>query len=239
MPDSGPEAHPIAVVTGANGGIGSAVTAALSSRGYRVLPWTHPPYDVTNSAGVADAISEIEHDHGPISALVHTAGALLPDAALSPDSTALERCMEVNFCGTVNVCSAIAQRMVVRRHGAIVVVSSNAATVPRANLAAYCASKAATTAWTKVLGLECAPFGVRCNVVSPGSTDTPMLTALTGSAPGASIVGRPEEFRLGIPLGRIATPQDIAHTCAFLLSDAAAHITMHDLRVDGGATLDA
>jgi 2,3-dihydro-2,3-dihydroxybenzoate dehydrogenase len=106
-------------------------------------------------------------------------------------------------------------------------------------MAAYAASKAAATAFTKCLGLEVAHRGIRCNVVAPGSTDTPMLRGMhTGdTAARASVAGRPEQFRVGIPLGKVARPEDIARTVAFLLSEDAGHITMHELTVDGGATL--
>ncbi|MNN77143.1 2,3-dihydro-2,3-dihydroxybenzoate dehydrogenase [compost metagenome] len=93
--------------------------------------------------------------------------------------------------------------------------------------------------FTKCLGLEYADHHIRCNVVSPGSTDTAMQRDLwhNGNGEQAVISGSPEMFKLGIPLGRIALPGDIADAVAFLTSDNARHITMHDLRIDGGATL--
>lgn len=114
-----------------------------------------------------------------------------------------------------------------------------AAGVPRAGMAAYAASKAAATMFTKSLGLEVARHGIRCNVVAPGSTDTPMLSSMwtDPSGPRRTIEGSPEDFRLGIPLGKLATPSDIAEAVAFLLSDQASHITLHALTVDGGAAL--
>jgi Enoyl-(Acyl carrier protein) reductase len=111
-------------------------------------------------------------------------------------------------------------------------------------MAAYAASKAAVAAFTRCLGLELAAHGTRCNVVSPGSTDTPMLRALPALATGsadtlldACIAGAPERFRVGIPLGRVAQPADIAEAVLFLLTDRARHITVQELIIDGGATL--
>lgn len=108
-------------------------------------------------------------------------------------------------------------------------------------MAAYAASKAAAAAFTRCLGLELARHGIRCNVVAPGSTDTPMLTGMYHDTDAArhSIDGVPADFRVGIPLGKLARPADVADAVAFLLSDRAGHITMHDLVVDGGATLGA
>src|SRR5690606_32681922 len=120
-----------------------------------------------------------------------------------------------------------------------VVVASNAARTPRLDMAAYAASKAAAVMFTKCLGLEVAQHGIRCNVVSPGSTDTPMQRALWSDQRGPEqvVAGDLARYRLGIPLGRIATPHDIASAVVFLLSSEARQITMQELCVDGGATL--
>jgi 2,3-dihydro-2,3-dihydroxybenzoate dehydrogenase len=130
--------------------------------------------------------------------------------------------------------------MIARKRGAIVNVSSNAATTPRASMGAYAASKAAVTQMTRCLGLELAEHGIRCNIVSPGSTDTEMQRAMwrTGSSAERVIEGSLADYRLGIPLRKIAQADDIVDSILFLLSDRASHITLHDLRVDGGATLD-
>lgn len=108
-------------------------------------------------------------------------------------------------------------------------------------MAAYAASKAAATMFVRCLGLELAPSGIRCNIVAPGSTLTPMQTGMWADENGAAkvIAGSPESFKSGIPLGKLATPEDVAEAALFLLSARAGHITMTDLYVDGGATLRA
>lgn len=133
----------------------------------------------------------------------------------------------------------VVNRMVPRRRGALVTVASNAAGTARAQMAAYAASKAAATAFTKCLALEVAGYGIRCNVVAPGSTDTPMLRGMFdgGDPSAACVTGNPGAYKVGIPLGKVARPEDVAHAVGFLLSDEAGHITMHALTVDGGATL--
>jgi 2,3-dihydro-2,3-dihydroxybenzoate dehydrogenase len=91
------------------------------------------------------------------------------------------------------------------------------------------------------LGLELAGHGVRCNVVSPGSTETPMLRGMWTDEQSAQVVldGSLRAYRVGIPLRKLASSSDVADAVLFLASDRAGHITMHNLCVDGGAALGA
>jgi 2,3-dihydro-2,3-dihydroxybenzoate dehydrogenase len=150
-------------------------------------------------------------------------------------------CFAVNTHGVFHLSRAVASHMQGRRSGSIVTVGSNAASVPRTQMAAYAASKAAAHQFTLCLGLELAPLDIRCNLVAPGSTDTPMQRQLWTDAHAAERIvrGSLESFRTGIPLGRIAAPTDVAEAVLFLLSHAARHVTLHTLTVDGGATLGA
>lgn len=230
-----------ALVTGAAGGIGSAVTTALTAAGARVSRWdvnltstTDAPaamqVDVSDAAAVRTAFAELD-DGDPVDIVVNAAGILSDDWDL---------CMAVNATGVRNVLDAASSAMATRGRGAIVVLSSNAAVIPRIAMSAYAASKAAATSYTRSIGLTVARQGVRVNIVSPGSTLTPMLTGMWSDDTDRQAVldGTPADFRIGIPLGRIASPEDVAHAVCYLCSDAAQHVTMHDLRVDGGATLD-
>ncbi|WP_370422396.1 2,3-dihydro-2,3-dihydroxybenzoate dehydrogenase [Streptomyces sp. QH1-20] len=248
----------VALVTGAGQGIGEAVTRALVARGARVAALDRSiegvkeleaefgaEQVVAHSADVADSLAvdavvdEVERTLGPIAILVNVAGVLHTSPVVDITDEVWDRTFAVNSTGVFNTSRAVARRMSERRDGCIVTVGSNAAGVPRTSMAAYAASKAAATMFTKCLGLELARSGVRCNVVSPGSTDTAMQRGLWADeqAPQRVIDGDPASYRVGIPLGRIADPADIADAVTFLVSDRARHITMHDLYVDGGATL--
>ncbi|UQA96950.1 2,3-dihydro-2,3-dihydroxybenzoate dehydrogenase [Streptomyces halobius] len=251
-----------ALVTGAGRGIGEAVARLLAERGAQVVAVDRdadgiaaleasPPagagritvrtVDITDRVAVDALVDEAERTVGPLDILVNVAGVLRPGPVVELTDQDWADTFAVNTTGVFQLCRAAARGMSARRTGSIVTVGSNAAGVPRAGLAAYAASKAAATLFTKCLGLELARSGVRCNVVSPGSTDTPIQRQLwTGPDSRDRVVdGDLASYRVGIPLGRLAEPVDIAEAVGFLVSDRARHITMHDLYVDGGAALHA
>ena len=135
----------------------------------------------------------------------------------------------------------VARHMAARRAGSIVTIASNSGTTARMGLGAYPASKAGIIHAMKCLGLELAAHGVRCNIVSPGSTNTEMQRQFqsTIGSREAVLEGDPAQYRLGIPLGRMAEVEDVCDLVLFLLSDRARHITMENIVIDGGATLGA
>lgn len=242
----------LALVTGAAGGIGQAVLRLLTEEGARVVATDLDPdaipalpgvraerLDVTDSAAVDALVARIEAEEGPIGYGVSLAGILGNSLVVDTGDAEWRRVFAVNTDGVFHLGRALARVMQPRQAGAIVVVSSNAAGIPRHAMAAYAASKAATTMFTRCLGLELAPSGIRCNIIAPGSTLTPMQTGMWADENGAArvIAGLPEQYKTGIPLRKLATPEDIADAVVFLLSDRAGHITMADLYIDGGATL--
>lgn len=247
----------LAFVTGAGRGIGAAVARELRAEGVRVVAadieadgiealarelgpsLRAMTLDVSDGAAVEDAVAAIEQDWGPIDLGVNVAGILATGSVIETGEAAWRRVFEVNTHGVFHVARALARRMTPRGRGAMVTVGSNAASVPRHGMAAYAASKAATSMFMRCLGLELAPFGIRCNTVAPGSTLTPMQTGMWADENGAQrvIAGSPEIYKTGIPLGKLAAPEEIADAVVFLLSDRASHITMANLTVDGGAAL--
>jgi 2,3-dihydro-2,3-dihydroxybenzoate dehydrogenase len=251
----------VAVVSGAGQGIGAAVAEALAEDGFLVAALDVDPVrvdavtmehringhrmvpfkvDVADRGAVDDVIDAVEHELGPITVLVNVAGILRPSVAVDATDVDWAETFAVNTNGVFYLSRAVARRMVPRKAGSIVTVGSNAAGVPRTGMAAYASSKAAATMFTRCLGLELAGCCIRCNIVSPGSTVTAMQRSLwTADGPQQVIDGSLESYRVGIPLGRLAEPADIADAVAFLVSDRARHITMQNLYVDGGATLRA
>lgn len=250
----------VAVVSGGGRGIGRAVVDALVAAGVRVAVLDLEPgdasgpaaagvqqsvrferVDVAVSGDVEAAIDRTEAEWGPIEFGVSVAGVLSLGPVTETSDEAWQRTFDVNATGPFNLLRALARRMEPRRRGSLVTVSSNAAGIPRHGMAAYAASKAAATMFTRCLGLELARSGIRCNIVAPGSTRTPMQEAMWNAATTEADVvhGSLRTFRPGIPLGRIGEPADVAEAVLFLLSDRARQITMTEIYVDGGATLRA
>ena len=240
------------LVTGAAQGIGSVVAKMFLERGATVIAVDQNEeglnvllnqnelnktrmktfrLDVSNSAAVEDMVNHIANEIAPIDILINVAGVLSDED--------WNKTFSVNTTGVFNMSRAVSKNMMLRKSGAIVTVGSNAANTPRMEMAAYAASKAATTMFMKCLGLELAAYNIRCNLVSPGSTETEMQRLLWADENGAKniIAGSQNTYRLGIPLQKIAQPSEVAEAVLFLASDRASHITMHNLCVDGGATL--
>lgn len=245
-----------AFVTGAAGGIGQALVVSLRQAGAKVFATDLPqalaslppelakdviwrPLDVGDPSAASETIAEAGRMVGPIGLGAHAAGVLSTQPLLSMSGDEWHDIFQTNTAGAFHVLRGLGQHMSAQNAGAIVVIGSNAGGIPRMNMGGYAASKAATAMLTRCFGLELASRNIRCNLVAPGSTLTPMQTGMWGDDTGAGpvIAGDLASFRTGIPLGKLATAQDIANAVMFLLSDMAGHITMTDLYVDGGATL--
>jgi 2,3-dihydro-2,3-dihydroxybenzoate dehydrogenase len=248
------------LVTGAASGIGRAIALRLAAEGRSVAlvdrdgeglalvakeaerdgaaaasAWVG---DVRDAASLGRAVKEFSEQVGPLAGIASAAGVLEPGGLGSVTPESWQRHFDVNTTGVLHLLQAGSAYL--RDGGAVVVISSNAARVPRTGMLAYAASKAATSALARAAGLELAGRGIRVNVVEPGSTDTPMQRDLWPDAEAgyaAALQGDAAQFRIGIPLGRLADPDDVAAVAAFLLSDAARHVTLQQLFVDGGASL--
>ncbi|GAA4387721.1 SDR family NAD(P)-dependent oxidoreductase [Tsukamurella soli] len=244
------------VVTGAASGIGRATALRLAAGGPVTLvdrdasglaetacavvaaggAATTFVVDLADADAVASAVEEIE-TVAPVTALAHCAGVLVTGPVLDATADDWRAVLDVNLMGVIHTVTAVARRMAERGSGAVVVVGSNAGVAPRVGLGVYGAAKAAAHMAVRALALELGGRGVRVNVVAPGSTDTPMQAAFGGAgAAAAAVAGDLARHRLGIPLGRIADPDDIACAVEYLLSPGARHITAQVVTVDGGAT---
>jgi NAD(P)-dependent dehydrogenase (short-subunit alcohol dehydrogenase family) len=218
-----------ALVTGALGGIGSAVSDALEARGYAVarsdLRGEHA-VDVADSGAVAALIDRVEGELGPVTVLVNCAGFAqeIPLEEIGDDDW--QRMLHVHLGGTYNTCRVLGPRMRERGRGSIVNISSELALTGSETMPHYCAAKGAIVGLTKALALELAPQ-VRVNSVAPGPTDTPLLTDLW----------RGEEYLRTLPVPRLATPREIGETVAFLASEDATYITAQVVSPNSGTVI--
>jgi 2,3-dihydro-2,3-dihydroxybenzoate dehydrogenase len=238
-------------VTGAGRGIGLEVANLFVENGAEVIGFDlafeegHYDFDcvtldISDESSVKQVLQDTLVKYPVLDVLVNGAAILRMGAVEETSLDDFQYCFNVNAGGPFLMMKHTIPIFKKQKYGAIVTISSNAAKVPRQNMAAYCASKAALSALSHTAALELAPYGVRCNVVCPGSTNTPMQRMLwkEDDAEQKTIQGFPEQYKLGIPLGKIAQPNDIAQVVLFFASSMANHITMQDVVADGGATLN-
>jgi 2-hydroxycyclohexanecarboxyl-CoA dehydrogenase len=218
--------RPVALVTGAGGGIGGAAADALKAAGMAVAR-TDLPLDVADAEAVAGLVAQTEADLGPIEVLVNCAGYVEETPLGEITDAEWNRMLRVHLGGTWHTCREVAPRMAARGRGAIVNTSSELALCGAELHAHYCAAKGAIIGLTKSLALELGGRGVRVNVVAPGATDTALLTD----------TWRTPAYLASLPLGRLSTAAEIAATVVFLASDAASYITGQVVSPNSGAVI--
>lgn len=232
-----------ALVTGGGSGIGAATAATLRDRGARVAvldldPTGAPegclPFaaDVTDDDAVRIAVAAAIEALGGLDVLVNDAGVGATGDAAANDDEEWRRVLDVNLLGAVRVSRATLPAL--RRSGAaaIVNVSSIVAVVGVPNRALYSATKGALLALTLAMAADHVREGIRVNAVAPGTTDTPWVGRLLEAAGDASAERAALEARQAI--GRLVTPEEVAHAIAYLASPLAGSTTGTVLGVDGG-----
>lgn len=243
----------VAIITGGSRGIGKATALLLASSGAHVvvnyLKDAAAANEVVNLAeaqGVksiavqADVakLSEAERllqetlEHfGRIDFLICNAGIWEGAPVESISEELWDKTQDINLKGTWSICRAAVPVMKQQRFGRIVIVSSTAGQRGEANVSNYAASKGGQISFTKSLAPELGPFGINVNCVAPGWVRTDMTEeAFTNAAEYESITK-------AIPLGQVATPEDIAAPIVFLCSKWASHITGEVVNVNGGSVL--
>jgi 2,3-dihydro-2,3-dihydroxybenzoate dehydrogenase len=247
----------VALVTGAQRGIGFACAEAFVAAGARVACVDVPgggldsaverlgPAASAHPADLADVdragalVAEVVSTQGRLDVLVGAAGTLAPAPFLELTPDQWDRTLGVNARGGVFLAQACARHFVAAGvAGRIVLYASIVGTrIVRLNNTAYAASKAALVQAVRCMALELAPHGITANTISPGSTATEMLIDVQAKGDVESIVrGNAAEWRLGVPLGRLAEPADQAALAVFLAGEGGRHVTGQDLAVDGGQT---
>jgi 2-hydroxycyclohexanecarboxyl-CoA dehydrogenase len=215
----GPESPDVAIVTGAASGIGAVVSARLADRGWHVAgidlersdTELSLQVDVTDRAAVEQAARSAAEQLGPVSALVTAAGVYEMVPVADIDAERWRRMLAVHLGGVANACWAVLPSMLESGSGTIVTISSELALAGGDGDAHYAAAKGAILGFTRSLGAELAPQGIRVNSVAPGPTDTPLLAA---DSPW-----RRPAYLDSLPLGRLVRPDEVADTVMFLLEE--------------------
>jgi 3-oxoacyl-(acyl-carrier-protein) reductase len=235
----------VALVTGGNRGIGLAIARTLAERGDRVavtvrgepapelaeLGITPVACDVTDAASVDAAFAQVEAALGPVEILVSNAGITRDGLVLRMSESDFTEVLDANLTGAFRVTKRAVKAMMKGRYGRIVLISSVVGVGGQAGQANYAASKAGLIGLGRSLAKEFASRSITVNIVAPGPVETDMIAALT-DAQRQSIVDT-------VPLGRMASADEIAATVAFLASDAAGYITGTVVPVDGGLSMGA
>ena len=242
------------LITGGLGGIGGEVARYFLSRGARVVvsdrseddggkaaalgPGArYASLDVTSEAGWAQLVGDIVGRHGKLDALVNIAGVFTPGIPFEQMTLAQWRFhMDVNLDGSFLGCRTAMAAMAQTGGGAIVNFSSGLAHIMLSDGGAYCVSKAAVLALTRLAAKAGGKFGVRVNAVLPGAIDTPMLwgNLREGMQPQELIDMLVKQH----PIGRIGQTSDVAQAVGFLCDPANSFVTGALLAVDGGQLVD-
>jgi 3-oxoacyl-[acyl-carrier protein] reductase len=233
----------VALVTGGSRGIGAAISRELARGGARVAVNFRSGQEAAEGiaseiggialgANVGDPdeaqalIEQVESELGDVDVLVNNAGVTRDTLIARMSDDDWEAVIETNLRGAFNTCRAVSRKMLRRRAGAIVNLSSVVGVHGNPGQANYAASKAGIIGLTKALARELGVRGVRVNAVAPGYITTALTDVLTEEQTGL-ILGN-------TPLGRLGSPEDVAAAVRFLCSDEAAFITGDVLLVDGG-----
>jgi len=243
----------VAIVTGARRGIGKAISLKLAKEGAKVVVTDISQedcqkvveeieklgseglalkLDVTNEEDIKNVVAKTKEKFGRIDILVNNAGICLLEDIKNPDLGVVEKILNINLKGLIELTYAILPEMIAKKYGKIINIASIAALVSWSKIHTYSASKGGVIGFTKGLSGDVGQYGINVNAIAPGAIETPMLDSVL-----KELGMTREQVCQFTPKGRIGKPEDIANACCFLASDEADFITGQVLVVDGGYSI--
>jgi 2-hydroxycyclohexanecarboxyl-CoA dehydrogenase len=246
----------VALVTGGARGIGEAIARALAQDGYAVVVADLREsdaeaaaagirdaggnaigieMDVTSTESVVAGVDAARERLGRVDVLVNNAGWDDLKPFVATDEEFWDRVIEINYKGVLRLTHAVLPEMIERGWGRIINIGSDAGRVGSSLESVYSGAKGGIIAFTKTVAREVARKGVTANVVCPGPTDTPALQEVVAKADDADkVIGA---MTAGVPMRRLAKPEEIAVAVRFFARDDAGYITGQTLSVSGGLTM--
>jgi len=235
----------IILITGANRGIGHNILKKIATCGYTVIVTSRSKagadmisdaikdhngkgvvMDVTNQDSINTSINKIKEDYGVIYGLVNNAGITNDNLLMRMSDEQWNSVIETNLTSLYRVTKSVVKDMMKARTGRIVNIGSIVGLMGNAGQSNYSATKSGLLGFTKSLARELSSRNINVNAVSPGFIDTDMTKALSDD--------QIESLTKNIPLGRIASPDEVSSVVAFLLSDDSSYITGENINVNGG-----
>ena len=235
----------IILITGANRGIGHNILKKIATCGYTVIGTSRSKdgadmitealkdsngkgivMDVTNQESINTSVSKIKEDYGIIYGLVNNAGITNDNLLMRMSDEQWNTVIETNLTSLYRVTKSVIKDMMKERTGRIVNIGSIVGIMGNAGQSNYSATKSGLLGFTKSLAREVSSRNINVNAISPGFIDTDMTRALSEE--------QIEALTKNIPLGRIASPDEVSSVVAFLLSDDSSYITGENINVNGG-----
>ena len=235
----------IILITGANRGIGHNILKKIATCGYTVIGTSRSKdgadlitetlkdfmgkgivMDVTNQESIDTSVSQIKDDYGVIYGLVNNAGITNDNLLMRMSDEQWNTVIETNLTSLYRVTKSVVKDMMKSRTGRIINIGSIVGMMGNAGQSNYSATKSGLLGFTKSLAREVSSRNINVNAISPGFIDTDMTRALSQE--------QIEALTKNIPLGRIASPDEVSSVVAFLLSDDSSYITGENINVNGG-----